>query len=284
MTVKDTLRNICNRIAPLYGAGEARAIASLILFHLKGWSSTDIIINEDREVSEYMEEKINDIIRRVLAHEPVQYILGTARFYGLDLTVNRHTLIPRHETEELVDMIVDRFRNTRDLRVLDIGTGSGAIAIALARNLPFSAVTALDFSADALKIARENVARLAPAVKCIQADIFTFEPESDQWDIIVSNPPYVDLSEKKDMEAQVTEFEPSEALFVPDENPLIFYSRIIEVASRALVPGGSLYFEINPRHAAELKKLLEENDFREVEIHKDISRKDRFISAKKYDS
>lgn len=279
MTVQDCIRNIRSRLATKYGAGEALWMTRLIFNSLKGWSATDMIIHEGDNVSDYLIDKIRDILRRLDADEPIQYILGEAYFYGMNLRVDRSTLIPRPETEELVDMIVKTWGDRNDLSVLDIGTGSGAIAIALQRNLPFSKVSAIDISEEALKIAKENASDLHAKIDFIKKDIFEFSPKPQSFDIIVSNPPYIDESEKADMDKNVLDYEPHTALFVPDASPLIFYSRIADIASKALVDGGGLYFEINPRHSSELVALLEKDGLSDIEIHKDIHGKQRFISA-----
>lgn len=273
-------REMEGRLEPDYGAGEAKAMVRLILHHLKGWDQTQLMIHGDETVSDAMLRKAGEILDRLERHEPLQYILGEARFYGMDLTVNRSVLIPRPETEELVDIIV-RENPGDDLRVLDVGTGSGAIAIALSRNLPFSQITAIDFSEGALAVARENATRLHADVKFVLRDIFRYEPQPESFDIIVSNPPYIVESERKSMDANVLDYEPESALFVPDSHPLLFYSRIAEVALKGLASGGRLYFEINPLFAADLKKMLQREGFDDVTIAKDISGRERFASAVK---
>lgn len=267
-------------LAPIYGDGEAKAMTSLIFHHLKGWSPTDMIINADRPVSDYVVDKIDAILSRLEAGEPLQYILGEARFYGLDLKVSPAVLIPRPETEELVDLIV-RENRADDLRVLDVGTGSGAIAIALSRNLPFSRVTAIDISPAALEIARENAKTLHARIDFREQDVFTYEPPASAFDIIVSNPPYIAEAERKDMERNVLDHEPAAALFVPDDNPLIYYSRIAGTGTRALVPGGRLYFEINPLFAESLRAMLLSEGYGNVRISEDISHRKRFAVAVK---
>lgn len=278
--VGDLFRVLVGRLSPQYGEGEAKAMTRLIFDSLKGWSVTDLIINEDREVSEYMIEKINEILERLGADEPLQYILGEARFYGMDLKVDRSVLIPRQETEELVDLIV-RENPGEDLRVLDIGTGSGAIAIALSRNLRFPQVTAIDISESALVTARGNASRLHARIDFRREDIFTYEPPRRAFDIIVSNPPYIAEKEKRDMARNVLDYEPESALFVPDENPLIYYRRISSVAMWALNDGGRLYFEINPLYASGLKDMLNASGYVDVRIIDDISHRPRMASAQK---
>lgn len=277
-TAATALKEITRLLAPGEGEGEARAMARLIFHHLKGWSVTDLIINSDTVLSDFILGKLDDIVSRVLAGEPVQYVLGEARFYGMDLRVTPDVLIPRQETEELVDMIV-KGNEASDLRVLDVGTGSGAIAIALSRNLRFPEITAIDISPAALEVARANAASLHARVRFVESDVFTYEPEPESFDIIVSNPPYVAESEKKDMSPNVLGHEPALALFVSDSEPLIYYSRIAGIAAGALVPGGKLYFEINPLFVAGLRELLEAEGFADIKIIDDISHRPRFAVA-----
>lgn len=280
VTVGQLSRDMRSRLAAVYGDREAAAMVRLVFHALKGWDATQLIVNSDKCVSGYILRKTDEVISRLLGGEPLQYILGEARFYGMDLEVTPAVLIPRPETAELVDLIVSSNRRD-DLRVLDIGTGSGAIAIALSRNLPFARVSALDVSADALAVACANAQRLHASIDFIQADVFAYEPKPQSLDIIVSNPPYITLSERKTMDRNVIEHEPPGALFVPDNNPLIYYSRIADLGLRALVPGGKLYFEINPLFADSLKSLLVDDGYSDVEIIDDSSRKKRFAYALK---
>lgn len=279
-SLADVRRWLKNSLSPKYGEREAAAMARMILLNLKDWSLPILLANEDRAASEFIINRSQEILNLLLADVPIQYALGEAQFYGLKLKVGPGVLVPRQETEELVDLIV-REDSSPDLRVLDLCTGSGAIAVALARNLPFSQVTALDVSAKALDYCRANVADLKVKVNILHEDIFkaVFQPES--YDIIVSNPPYVDESEKRGMDPNVLNHEPPEALFVPDDDPLVFYRRIAEIAKTALESGGKLYLEINPRHAARLQNLLESYGFTGVEIIRDVHNKDRFIKARK---
>ena len=281
MQVEDFARSLRARLEGMYGTGEATAMVRLIFNVMKGWSATDMIVNADREISDMFRNQVGKVMERIERGEPIQYVLGTARFYGMDLKVDSRVLIPRPETEELIDMIVARFKNREDLKVLDIGTGSGAIAIALSRNLPFSDVTGIDLSEGALQVARENAADLHARISLIHADIFKWMPEPDSLDIVVSNPPYIPEEEKRDMETNVLDYEPASALFVPDSDPLVYYRRIAEVASVGLRVDGIIYFEINPRFAEQIKKMLEERGYLDVEVTQDISRRDRFVSARK---
>ncbi len=280
-TIAELVRFIRNQLVPIYGEGETKGMISLIFQNLKNWDLTNLIINYDLPASEYLKDSVSSILDRLKAGEPIQYILGKANFYGLYLNVNKSTLIPRPETEQLVDMIVKKYSRISDLRILDIGTGSGAIALALARNLPFSKLTAIDISKDAVKVAKENADSLkCNNIKFITADIFKFEPEPESFDIIVSNPPYICLSEAEEMEDNVLEHEPHTALFVPDDDPLRYYRHIAMTAKTGLSPNGSLFFEINPLYSDQLKRLLEKSGFSDIEITKDTYNRERFISAK----
>ncbi|MDE6681205.1 MAG: peptide chain release factor N(5)-glutamine methyltransferase, partial [Muribaculaceae bacterium] len=257
------------------------AMIRLIFHHLKGWNATDMVINSDKELSEYTRGKIDEILERVLKGKPIQYVTGEAYFYGMDLMVTPDVLIPRVETQELVDFIVKKYDGVSDLKILDVGTGSGCIAIALARNLPFAQVTGIDISEKALAVAKENGKKLKANVNWVKADVFNFSPAADSFDIIVSNPPYVMMSEQRDMEANVLEHEPWVALFVPDDDPLRFYRRIAKMGIDALKDGGTLWFELNAQLADETAKLVKSLGYEDVTLERDIAGKWRFIEAKK---
>lgn len=276
--MRDTLRKLREILRPLYGNGETEAIIRIMFHYLKGWNTVDIIMHEDASLSPFIKSEIDAILKRLVKHEPIQYITGEARFHGMEMKVTPDVLIPRPETDELVDIIVSDAGETEDLRVLDIGTGSGCIAIALARSLRFPTVTAVDISDAALAVARENASNLKANISFIKEDILTDSPEGI-FDIIVSNPPYIDESEKSGMEPNVLDYEPKIALFVPDNNPLLFYKRIAEIAVRKLFPAGKLYFEINPRHADELSRYLTDCGFDDVQVIRDSFGKLRFIRA-----
>lgn len=276
--VGELARDMRERLTGVYGAGEARDMVRQMFHAFKGWDATALIVHGDATASDWLRGKCEDAVARVLAGEPVQYVTGEAYFYGMDLYVAPGVLIPRPETAELVDMIVARNQEA-DLRVLDVGTGSGAIAIALSRNLKFAQVTAIDISGDALSVARRNAEKLKAHVSIAGADIFTYDPDNDSFDIIVSNPPYIAECEKAHMHANVLGHEPALALFVPDDNPLVYYSRIAEVGRRALVPGGRLYFEINPLYADDLGRMLLQQGYEDVELVCDSHNRVRFASA-----
>lgn len=278
--IQDIAREMRAHLSPVYGEGEAEAMVRLIFASLKGWSTTDIIVNGEHSATDWLARHINDILGRLDTHEPIQYILGRAYFYGMDFEVTPAVLIPRPETAELVDIIVKENPQS-DLRVLDVATGSGCIAIALSRNLRFPDIDALDISVEALAVARKNASDLKAKVNFFEADIFEWTPVDDYYDIIVSNPPYIDEKEKADMDANVLKYEPHDALFVPDSDPLRFYRRIAILAAKSLLTGGKLYFEINPLHADDMRSLLEDIGFADAEIVRDMHGKYRFAIARK---
>lgn len=276
--MRELLKKLRDSLRPIYGNGETEAIIRIIFHYLKGWNTVDLLIHEPDPISPFMQGEVEKILDRLMKHEPIQYITGEARFHGLQLKVTSDVLIPRPETSELVDLIIDQADEKEDLRILDLCTGSGCIAVALARSLRFPQITAVDISAAALEVAKSNAKELKANITFIKADIFKWIPEG-KFDIIVSNPPYIDESEKKDIEENVLKYEPHQALFVPDENPLIFYKRIVTIADASLSPKGKLYLEINPRHADELAVYLKENSFTSVDIRRDSFGKQRFIIA-----
>ena len=281
--MKESVMEMRRRLEPIYGKDESRAMIREIFRVLKGWDATEFIIRltDDYPLSDYIRSKIEDILGRLERHEPLQYILGEAHVYGLDLHVEPGVLIPRPETEELVRVIAAD-NPSSDLQVVDLGTGSGAIAIALSRYMSFPEITAIDLSPKAIEVATDNVKALkCNGIRVVQGDMTKWNPESASLDVVVSNPPYVDESEKAGMEANVRDYEPAEALFVPDSYPLKFYRAIAPEALEGLKPGGRLYFEINPRHADELKALLAHDGFTNVELWRDAQGAYRYIKAQK---
>lgn len=249
-----------------------------IFFRLKGYTLADLLLKAEEEVSDYIGSKVTRIVDRLAEGEPIQYIFGQARFYGMDFKVTPDTLIPRRETEELVDLVVRRWRGESDLKVLDVCTGSGCIAVALARNLPFSKVEGLDISGAALVVARENATTLKVKVDFYKADALRLDSSiGEGYDIVISNPPYVLESEKAEMSKNVLDHEPPLALFVPDSDPVKFYTAIAAFASEALRPGGMLYFEINPLEVDNLRKIGDDGCWSDSEFVRDISGKERFM-------
>jgi len=265
-----------------YPDTEASAIAKAILTDVFQLSTTDLYASKDMNFSTNQAEKLEVIITRLRANEPLQYILGNCYFCGLDFHVEPGVLIPRPETVELVEWIIsDRKDNDSLIRILDIGTGSGCISISLAKNLPQSEVHAWDISEDAIRIASDNANRLDANVRFRQTDVLGQVPTDTMMNVIVSNPPYITEAERTDMDANVTDWEPDTALFVPDNTPLLFYERISDIGKQILTPDGTLYFEINQRFGTETVEMLRQKGYRNVELRKDLSGNDRMIKAER---
>lgn len=279
-TLREILLDFRQKLSPAFTRGEIDGIEMAILENLLNYSRVDAILHADSPMPQFVDEKIATIAQRLLQNEPIQYILGDAYFHGRHFAVTPATLIPRPETAQLVDMIVDENPAT-DLDILDIGTGSGCIAISLAIDMKFPKVTAIDISHEALAVAADNAHRLKANVRFILANILDMpQPASPLYDIIVSNPPYIADSERAGMEHNVLDYEPATALFVPDDNPLLFYRAIAQYAMRALRHGGKLYFEINSRFAAETCTMLKELGFTDVEAVNDYRNMQRFVKAR----
>ena len=279
MTLEQCKISSIGRLRSEFPDAEASWMVRMIFEHLLGYSQVDMAIKSDEPVSDFISSKISSIIDRLLTHEPIQYIFGETTFYGLRLKVTPDVLIPRPETEELVDMIVKDAADRPDLRVLDVCTGSGCIAIALARNLRFPIVEAIDLSPKSLEIANDNIAATRTNVKTIQADALHLKPSPDSFDVIVSNPPYIADSERSTMDSNVIDHEPSMALFVPDSDPLIFYTAICSYAKTALSSGGRIYFELNPLYADRLASQMSADGWQEVSLYRDMQSAVRFLSA-----
>lgn len=278
MTVREELLEVRKRLSGIYDDREREAVILLIFEYVKGWHRVDLIINEGKELSDYSRRKIDGIVDRLILGEPIQYITGTARFFGMDFKVSPGVLIPRPETAELVDWILDENR-AGDLRVLDIGTGSGCIAICLARNLAFANVEAIDVSPKAIEVAKENAEMLKAKVDFEETDMYKWNPEPNSLDIVVSNPPYIAPDEKDDMEVRVKDYEPEEALFVSADDPIRPYRRIEEIASQGLKQGGKVYLELNPRYTDEVKAYFEKKGWGSVELRIDSYGKKRMMRA-----
>jgi len=239
----------------------------------------DVALEPDLEISEGQMSKFEKALLRLHDHEPIQYITGKTEFYGLEFMVDKNVLIPRPETEELVDWIIsDHKSSTKELKILDIGTGSGCIPVSLAKNLPNSAVSSFDISNEAIATAKKNAELNNTKVNFLNLDILSLNNLEEKFDIIVSNPPYVRELEKKEMHRNVLEFEPKLALYVEDARPLVFYEKIASLAVSSLEQSGSLYFEINQYLSEETKALVENLGF-EAELKKDIFGNYRMLKA-----
>lgn len=264
----------------LASSSEGEAAAYLIFEDVAGYSRTKLFADGDRTVSPFMQDKIRAVADRIVSGQPIQYAVGKALFMGNYYKVDPSVLIPRPETAWLVDRICDDYGKHRDLRILDVGTGSGCIAIALSRGLSFPDITAVDISNRALEIARENARTLGADVQFNILDILkATQPGAPLYDVIVSNPPYICDGERKDMDPRVAEEEPATALFVPDNNPLLFYRAIAEYGLGALEKGGRIYFEINSRFPDEICSLLKSAGYSAVEKYRDYKGNWRYVTA-----
>jgi len=260
----------------LLSIAEEREVISwayIVVQHLLGYNRSDCIIYADKKITIEISDEIKAIVRDLKTQQPLQYILGETEFYGMKFKVNEHTLIPRPETEELVEWVLQENFNS----ALDIGTGSGCIAIALAKHSK-AAVSAIDISEMALKVAKENTAINEVKIDFIQQDILKTHSLL-KVDVIVSNPPYLLDSERKLMSENVLSYEPDFALFVADKNPLLFYKKIGNLAAKSLNCGGKLYFEINEQYGAKILSMLSKIGFVDIALKKDINDKDRMIKA-----
>jgi release factor glutamine methyltransferase len=282
---KTLFQELTSKILPQQSREESAAMAYIILEELFNLSRTDILSEHPIPLTSGSGQKISDIIQRLNAHEPLQYILGKAHFFGRTFKVNRSVLIPRPETELLVH-VVQHFAGKREplkTIILDIGTGSGCIAVTLSRELPHAGVYASDISTEALETARENALTHHASVHFMHHDILKQQLPFQMFDVVVSNPPYVTEKEQKNMERNVLDHEPHLALFVPDNDPLIFYNAILTKAAQALVRHGLLAVEINENFGNEVRALFEAHGFADVGIIKDVSSKDRVVKGRKTD-
>lgn len=264
----------------IFGKDEVSSIFFRLSEAYENFGRVDSVLFPNHIISKNKETLFFNALSRLIQQEPVQYILGKTYFYGLEFEVSPATLIPRPETEELVDWIVDDVKKIKNpFEVLDVGTGSGCIAISLAKNLPSAKVHALDVSADALAVAKKNAQAHKVDVTFIEKDVLTLTEFGRMYTVIVSNPPYVTLSEKQSMKPNVLNFEPYLALFVEDEDPLKFYKTITSLAKKSLVNGGLLYFEINQYLAGDVVKLLNNEGFTFVELKNDLFDNPRMVKA-----
>ncbi|MBQ8774226.1 MAG: peptide chain release factor N(5)-glutamine methyltransferase [Alistipes sp.] len=275
-TRREIFRALTEAGAELYGEAEARQIAEMVL-ESRGVSRNMLLV-EPNEPLDFPD--LEDVINDIRAWRPVQYIIGSAEFAGLDFEVSDVVLIPRPETEELVDWVASELDN--EATILDVGTGSGCIAIALARAVKGSSVWALDISPEALAVARRNGAKYAPNVQFVEGDALSnfsvLFPE--KFDAVVSNPPYIPDNDSALMRRNVTDYEPHTALFVPDNDPLLFYRSIARTARTMLKSGGKLYFEIYESLAEEMKTMLRSEGYDEIVVREDFRGKPRMICAK----
>ena len=262
-----------------YPTGKIAALTRIIATELLGVSQMAFYLKDDITLTAEQQALLDNAIERLKKQEPIQYILGYCDFCGLRFKVTPATLIPRPETSELVEWIASEAAGYGS--ILDIGTGSGCIAVSLAQKLPQSKVTAWDISNDALAVAAENSKANGQAVTFEQVDILAYEPTGEQFDIIVSNPPYIKENEKSAMHSNVLNWEPHTALFVPDSDPLLLYRTIAKKGLSLLKPNGRLYFEINRAHGKETMEMLAALGYTCIELRKDFAENDRMIRAVK---
>ena len=275
-TIKQSFQQLTEDLRPLHGEREARNMAQIV------FEDAFRLFDAGSNAPFVFVEKLRTITSRLLNKEPVQYIIGAADFYGLRFKVNPHVLIPRMETEELVFWVLESM-TVSDIQLLDIGTGSGCIPVVIQKKRPDTEVWAMDISPEALNIARDNAQKHKVHIHFFEGNILNSNALSDlpPLDIMISNPPYIPEREKELMSKQVIHFEPGMALFVPNENPLLFYQKIADHALHQLKPGGCLFLECNEFNANEVVELLSEKGFKEIELKRDLSGKNRMIRAYK---
>ena len=290
MKIRELEKTFTDSLAVLYDFEEARNIAWLAVSHVCGFTRIEYLGAKGNELLTQDETQLLEILEKLKTGMPLQYVLGEAEFFGLPFKVNPAVLIPRPETEELVDWILKDIKysqggkNLQDLSILDIGTGSGCIPIALKKNLPGADVWALDISTKAIATAKENSALNNVEVTFVEEDVFDLiskEIISIEFSLIVSNPPYVTIAEKELMHQNVVQFEPHGALFVRNDDPLQFYKAIATFAMNHLKNNGKLFLEINENYGKETMVLLEKNGFRNIEIRRDLRGRERMIKAEK---
>ena len=272
-------QRISDQLSTYFDHGESKAIAMMLLQEYLSIDRAKLIINDELHVAENILLLINKTIGRLCKNEPVQHILGKSNFYGRDFKVGPDVLIPRPETEELVDLIINNHKG-QVFDLIDIGTGSGCIPITLSLELDGCQASGIDVSSEALATARKNAANLQASVNFEELDILEDVP-SGKFDVVVSNPPYITLAEKNLMHENVLNYEPNLALFVPDDKPLLFYERICELCQSVLKPEGFLYFEINEHFGEETLEVLVAYGFKETRLIKDLSGKDRIVLGRK---
>jgi release factor glutamine methyltransferase len=279
MRLNEIKQALKKQLADQFESVELGSILSILIEHIMGWDQVQQIIQKDNSISETQIKAFEAAVSALLAGRPIQYITGKSWFMGEPYLVNEQVLIPRPETEELVDWVIEYAAiKGKALRILDIGTGSGCIAIAIKKALPEAIVSAIDISSSALKIAEANASALKADIEFIALDILNTAFLPGQYDVIVSNPPYIPMQEIKNMELQVTDHEPNIALFVPDEDPLVFYKAITRLAKLHLSSNGQLFFEIHYDQGDALITLLNEMHFH-AELRADLFEKDRMVRA-----
>ena len=269
------------QLKEIYIENEIDSLFFIALEYVTSISKIEYILQKEEEISEEKLIELKFILEELTKNKPIQYITKNAYFYGLNFYVNEKVLIPRQETNELVDWVLMSVTHSKPIKILDIGTGSGCIAITLKKNLPLSEVFAIDISNEAIQIAQKNANDNEVEINFLQKNILEINDLKSNFDIIISNPPYVRELEKLEMAPNVLDNEPHLALFVPDNNPLLFYEKITEIALKNLTKDGMLFFEINQYLSEETKKMIENKGFKNVTLRKDLQENYRMILAKK---
>lgn len=283
MTVAELQLAFRSELTPLYGQREAHSITSIVLESVLGMNPLKQSMGRHMLLTVDQKQNLEAILQRLLTQEPVQYVLGDTIFLGRTFTINQHVLIPRPETEELVLWIKEDLAGQAEspVNILDIGTGSGCIAISLSLELPNAVISAMDVDADALQVAKRNSEIWGANVSFMHADVLTVELPEHQFDVIVSNPPYITYSEKDQLADNVVQFEPHLALFVPDNDPLLFYRVIANKALSRLKNAGRLYFEVHETYAKQVADILKTFGYLDVTVQKDMQGKERMVRAEK---
>ncbi|WP_207492856.1 peptide chain release factor N(5)-glutamine methyltransferase [Aridibaculum aurantiacum] len=284
MTIQQAYQQVLLQLFDVCDDREAANIANMVIEHFTGQKKIDRIINKDLPVTTEQQRALETAGQQLARHKPVQYVLNEAWFYGIHFYVNENVLIPRPETEELVEWVVqDMQKQHSAISILDVGTGSGCIPIALKKQLPGATIAAVDVSAEALQVAKQNAASNEADIDFHQLNIL----DTDEWkqlqvyDAIVSNPPYIKANEQEQMNQNVLAYEPHLALFVPDDNALIFYEAIAEFGKQHLQEKGRLYFEINEQLGEQVVQLLQAKGYKDVVLKKDMQGKDRMVRCEK---
>ena len=283
MTFAELKAHIHNSLQSLYPKSEINSFYFILLEHYGNYTTAEVLANVSTQLTDNITKAIQQAITELQTAKPIQYILGETEFFSNRFFADENVLIPRPETEELVDWVLQTYPDkTHLLQILDVGTGSGCIAISLAKALPEAQVTAIDVSPKAIAVAQRNAERNGIKVQFLQRDILQTETLPEKYDIIISNPPYVRELEKNEMHSNVLNYEPHLALFVPDDRPLLFYEQIATLAQQYLKPKGRLFFEINQYLAAEMQVMLAQKNFTEITLRQDLSGNDRMLCARTF--
>ena len=279
MTIAETRKKIFQALSGSYDDNEIRNFSDLLFFHLLKYSKIELRMKGNEVISQQDEKTLDEMLNRLMAFEPIQYILGETIFFDLRFLVSPHVLIPRPETEELVDWVRKEYAGKR-VKILDIGTGSGCIAVSLAKNLPLAKISGCDIDEKAIELSTRNARFNATQVSFFLFDVLNPGPNQDnRYDLLVSNPPYVRESEKALLHANVLNYEPHKALFVPDDDPLLFYKAIADLGHEILLRGGAIYCEINEKFPEETLRIFYGRGYKTAEMRRDINGKPRMIKA-----